>query len=135
MAEELSANGYDRKRCPSSDFKAKYEEMEEYSISATGDMDMELVWNWPRLSVAAFATELKLRRKKYRSKGNRSVSFGSNSYYQESNEADRSRRRYLKVCILLQAPVIPSVTMFGQELEIGYAGLYPASQDVCDLKL
>ena len=40
-----------------------------------------------------------------------------------------------EVCILLQAPVIPSVTMFGQELEIEYAGLYPASQDVCDLKL
>ena len=42
----------------------------------------------------------------------------------------------LKVRILLQAPVIPSVTMFGQELEIEYAGIvYPASQKVCDLKL
>lgn len=95
------ANGYHRgKWGSSSDFTEKHAEMEEYSISALGDMESDSTLNWPRISVATYATELKIRRKKYHAKSARSVSLGSSNYYQEHSEAGQSISSYSVVRFL-----------------------------------
>ena len=101
LADELLANGYHRgKWGSSSDFTEKHAEMEEYSISALGDMESDSTLNWPRISVATYATELKIRRKKYHAKSARSVSLGSSNYYQEHSEAGQSISSYSVVRFL-----------------------------------
>ncbi|KAI5117945.1 hypothetical protein M0805_004710 [Coniferiporia weirii] len=80
LAEELSAGGCSTPiNTPdgSARFMKKREELESYSLSASGDLALEGAYDWPRLSVASRAHELKTRMKKAHLKGRRSSSLAS----------------------------------------------------------
>ncbi|KAH8110453.1 hypothetical protein DFH11DRAFT_1619807 [Phellopilus nigrolimitatus] len=81
LAEELCAEGFSRP--VSSHFERKRAALESYSLSASGDLEFGSAFDWPRLSVASRAHELKKRMKKTYTRGRYTNSI-TTSYFEES---------------------------------------------------
>ena len=79
LVEEFYGKGSPPPLSPRSlqSFAARQAELEEYSISASGDMDSKTFDEWPRISVASRAQALAKTHKKAHAKKRRAASLGN----------------------------------------------------------